>query len=378
MYELESFIIFILAVAILIFLDRKKIKLEGIAIIRRTELGKKFIENLADRHPRFWNGFMTLAVIAALPVMIFAFFFLLDNAIQIVLGSSQEGAMLILPGAVSQAETHPGLLIMPWYFWVIGIFCVLIPHEFSHGIASRLSRIKIKSLGWLLLLFLPGAFVEPDEARLKKAKRNTKLRVYAAGSFANLMVAGIAMLASLLLTSIFFQSTGVMYGSVFIDQPMYNANATGSIISINGIHVASMEQLSSVLSGIQPNSTVTLQTTKGIFLVNVTDRPDGKPGAYLGIGGPYDVYKEPKDFARPMQVPLDFMRNLIGWIFILSLGIGIINLLPLKPFDGGMIMEALTESYFERKKSKMIVTAVSLASAAILLFNIIGPYIFRF
>lgn len=376
MYELESFIIFILAIALAIYRDRKNIKLEGIVIIRRTEKGRNFIENITKKHERFWNIFMKIGVIVAVPVMIFAFLFLLNNCFQIFIGASEEGAMLILPGAVSEAQVSPGVLIMPWYFWVIGIFTVLIPHEFSHGIASRLGNIKIKSLGWLLLLFLPGAFCEPDEKRLQKAKRSIRLKVYAAGSFSNMVVALIAALLSILITSAFFQPAGLMYGTVFIDQPMYAANATGSILAVNGISVASPEKLSSVLSGITPNTTVSVETTKGVFSVKSTDRPDGKPGAYLGIGGPYEIYREPADFAMPYGSALEFIRTLIGWIFILNLGIGIINLLPLKPFDGGMIFEAIAEKFLEKKTAAKAVVAVSLASAFLLLFNIFGPMIF--
>lgn len=376
MYELESFLIFIAIVAFLIYRDRKNIKIEGIVIIRRTEKGRNFIENITKRHERFWNIFMKMGVIMAIPVMVFAFLFLLNNCFQIFIGASEEGAMLILPGAVSEAQVSPGVLIMPWYFWVIGIFTVLIPHEFSHGIASRLGNIKIKSLGWLLLLFLPGAFCEPDEKRLQKASRGVKLKVYAAGSFSNLVVALFAALLSIAITTALFQPAGLMYGSIFIDQPMHKANATGSIISVNGFPVSSPEELSSVLSGISPNSTVAVETTKGIFSVNSTDRPDGKPGAYLGIGGPYEVYREPADFARPYGFALEFIRTLIGWIFILNLGIGIINLLPLKPFDGGMIFEAIAEKFLEKKAAAKAVVAVSLASAFLLLFNIFGPMIF--
>ena len=89
----------------------------------------------------------------------------------------------------------PGSTIyVPLGYGLISLATVLIVHEFSHGILSRVEKINIKSVGLLLFTILPGAFVEPDEEELVKSSRLSQLRVYAAGSMANIALAIVALL----------------------------------------------------------------------------------------------------------------------------------------------------------------------------------------
>jgi len=61
------------------------------------------------------------------------------------------------------------------------------------------------------------------------------------------------------------------------------------------------------------------------------------------------------------------------WIYIFNLGIGLINLLPIKPLDGGLVFEELLS---RNKKSQVIVRIVSSTMLFLLLFNIFGPIFF--
>ncbi|MFB6217413.1 MAG: site-2 protease family protein, partial [Candidatus Aenigmatarchaeota archaeon] len=45
---------------------------------------------------------------------------------------------------------------------------------------------------------------------------------------------------------------------------------------------------------------------------------------------------------------------LLNWIFILNVGIGLMNLLPLKPLDGGLMVEAVTERYSPGRKEDIV------------------------
>jgi Zn-dependent protease len=65
----------------------------------------------------------------------------------------------------------------------------MITHEAAHGIASRLENIEIQSTGILMAFLLFGAFVEPDEDQLNRARLASKARVYGAGSLVNLLTA---------------------------------------------------------------------------------------------------------------------------------------------------------------------------------------------
>ncbi|WP_367883132.1 site-2 protease family protein [Thermococcus peptonophilus] len=70
----------------------------------------------------------------------------------------------------------------------------MVVHELSHGIVARADKLPLKSVGLVLLAVIPGAFVEPDEEELAKAPLRSRLRVYGAGSMANITTAIITAL----------------------------------------------------------------------------------------------------------------------------------------------------------------------------------------
>ena len=120
----------------------------------------------------------------------------------------------------------PGSSIyIPFFYGLLALATVLIVHEFSHGIQAVGENIPIKSIGLLLFIILPGAFVEPDEDELKKAKRSSRLRVYAAGSIANISLAIIA----LLLVSLFSAAIPTYFAEdgIAIDRIVENSPSDG-------------------------------------------------------------------------------------------------------------------------------------------------------
>ena len=48
-YDVSTFLIFILVVGFLIYHDRRKVKLQGIVLMRRTQKGKNFIDKTANK-----------------------------------------------------------------------------------------------------------------------------------------------------------------------------------------------------------------------------------------------------------------------------------------------------------------------------------------
>ena len=64
--SLLSFVIFVILLASLIYYKRRKLLISGILIMYKTERGKKNIDSLAKRWPRFWHHFGTVGVIVAI------------------------------------------------------------------------------------------------------------------------------------------------------------------------------------------------------------------------------------------------------------------------------------------------------------------------
>ena len=80
--------------------------------------------------------------------------------------------------------------------------------------------------------------------------------------------------------------------------------------------------------------------------------------------------------ADDISFPIDYLNlyMLLLWIYIFSIGIGLINFLPMKPLDGGLVFEKLVGKYTKKKHTKWIVKIISTAMLLLLLFNIIGPF----
>ena len=62
------------------------------------------------------------------------------------------------------------------------------------------------------------------------------------------------------------------------------------------------------------------------------------------------------------------------WIFVLNLGIGMVNMLPIKPLDGGMIFEAIATK-LSKHAGRHLTNLVSIMMFSFLLFNLFGGYL---
>ncbi len=383
--DIALFAGFVIAVAGIMYADRKKVKLEGIIFIRRTQKGRDFIDRVARGASGFWRAISYAGIGLAVILMIGGSLLLLSQA-HAILSGAEGGVKLLLPGPVSAPVNAPGVFVVPWWIWVIGIAVVIIPHEFMHGIMCRIDKVRIKSVGWLLLLVIPGAFVEPDEKQLQKMSKTTKLRVYAAGSFANMIVAAIILIIFALFFAATVQPAGVFVGTI-PDSPAYNASVNGSIISIASADVRSDADISRILSQYKPGDTVEVKTAAMLarvpsfipgnvipgaaaaidkndirsYSITLGTHPE-RNAAFLGVS--------PVAMAVSIGIGLDTyatIATLLLWMFIFSFGIGLVNLLPIKPLDGGLVLEELVGG------RKSIVRGVSIFMLLVLIFNLVGP-----
>ncbi|MBI5332517.1 MAG: site-2 protease family protein [Candidatus Aenigmarchaeota archaeon] len=380
--SLAGFLVFILAVGLLIYKDRKNMKLEGIVLMRRTNKGRAILD-IVKKQPRLWKIIGIISLIAGIIGMIFITFFIANNTMLIFSGEKTGSVKIVLPW--SEAGTAPGVFFLPWYFWIIGIAVIVIPHEFFHGFMCRLHGIKVKALGWFLLLgILPGAFVEPEKKSLDSAKPGTKLKIYAAGSFANILTAGIAYIITIILIFTFFAPAGVSVGVIANETyPAYQANMSGYITHINiqqagyntntsGIEVRSVNDITSAMETVKIGDIVKITTNKGEYDIKTIEHPDNPGKAFIGITGPYNTVNEPKE--QGTKDIVNFFTDMFMWIFILSLGIGLFNLLPMKPLDGGYIMEEIVKKPFPtHAKNAMII--ISVAVFAMIVISLIGPIV---
>ncbi|MFP4045697.1 MAG: site-2 protease family protein [Candidatus Aenigmatarchaeota archaeon] len=373
---LASVIGFVVVLAILLFRDRKNVEVKSyLMFIRRTQRGRGLIERIAEDKEWFWNKIGIISTLVGFGGMGFAFYYLAKTLLEQIIGAPAAGGpRLVIPVPSQEAAFLPGVIGVPFWSWIISIGLLMVVHEGSHGIMVKTVKSKIESLGVVLLAVIPGAFVEPDEEDLKEKSWLDQLKVYSAGSFANFCLGGLVFVILSFVFLPIFTTPAIGYQG-YVNASEYNrtsfpaqeVNMTGQILSIDGQRTDSFDKFKEVLNGKRPGDTVSIETTDDSYQLTLEGNPDNESEPFLGVSyvSESNAFKE-KYRKSGSKSGLDAIYKLLNWIFILNIGIGIMNLLPLKPLDGGLMVEALSEKYFP-EKSKVIVRGVSALSLTLLL-----------
>ncbi|MBE0516683.1 MAG: site-2 protease family protein [Methanophagales archaeon] len=150
-------------------LERFNISAFGPVLMIRTRRGERLLERLAKgaRKERFWRIYANIGTILVLIAMTFMFILVVRSVY----------AMALMPPEPTEIhEPRNWLLIpglnefIPMLAW-IGFVIALVVHELSHAVLSTVEKIKVKSMGLLVVLIPIGAFAEPDSEQLFGEKR---------------------------------------------------------------------------------------------------------------------------------------------------------------------------------------------------------------
>ena len=145
-------------------LERYNISAYGPILMIRTLRGQEFLDSMAkgEQRKRFWRIYANIGTVLVLIAMVF---------MVVLIVSSVYLTFLMQPEPTELHEPRNLLLIpvlnefIPMCAW-IGFVVALVVHEFSHAILSVVERIKVKSMGLLVLVVPIGAFAEPDSEQL--------------------------------------------------------------------------------------------------------------------------------------------------------------------------------------------------------------------
>ena len=228
------------------------------------------------------------------------------------------------------APVIPGVTI-PLFAGIIALAIILVVHEFSHGIQARLAKVRIKSIGLILLGIVPfGAFVEPDESKIKKLDARDQDRISIAGVAANMVTSLLFFAVVIAMLYIVFPNVstgGVLVTSVVANSPAYGVIAPNTtILAWNGHQIRNDYDLSNAESGYAAGGYVNLTTDRGSYVI--------KPAAEGRIG----VYVAPAQTTFAYQVA-DFIYAVAALSFGLNFFVAIVNLLPIPGFDGWRIYQ---------------------------------------
>ncbi|MDH5811389.1 MAG: site-2 protease family protein [Candidatus Methanomethylicaceae archaeon] len=328
----------------------KSVEVRPFYLIWRTTKFNSIIESAGAKLRPFWKVIWTIGIAVSIGGSIYITYILARNLFFLFFKVEEASPVSLL---------IPGLTLSPTFntlfFFGVSIVIILVSHEFSHGVAARAEGIKVKSTGLLLLAIIPGAFVEPDEEDLKKAKKSARARVYAAGSTANILIALVALTLltnGTLVISPLFETTpsGVQITEVISGSPADGIlRAWDAIININGSTVRNTSDLEQILKAVPPNSSVPITIIRGGETFVVEFKLGQSPtsnSSYIGIYT-YPYYQPKYSFVPPF-LPFYILGSL-SWIYILSLNVGLINMMPVTALDGDKLAEVMINFVFKRR-----------------------------
>ena len=159
----------------------------------KTKRLNNFIKNISRKAPRFWRVFWTIGIFVSFCFTIIAFWYFFSNLISLLIAPQIQNAIVpLIPGVTISLPVF-AYLLLPLLF-------IMTTHELAHGISASVDDVEVVSTGVMgvgvFFLIGFGAFVEVDERKLRSSryKRNTRLRISAAGTYVNAITAGIAFI----------------------------------------------------------------------------------------------------------------------------------------------------------------------------------------
>lgn len=348
---------------IILALERMgKLKAERhlILLIVRTERGKELISRLAS-YRGFWRVFGSIGIVIGFLGMLLVMYSIAQSLYsKYVAGVPMVGVQAVIPGVT-----------IPFWYGIVGLITVLVVHEIAHGIIARSEGITLKSLGVVFLTIIPiGAFVEPDEEELKSKTSAAKLRVYAVGSFGNILLALLAFLGIIFVTNNFFDTTQVQITEVGKGTPADGLLNEGMIIQeINGATVTSLPVFFKIMRDVKARDIITLKTDQGLYTLTTAAKKENPELGYIGVVV-NNAVKDSVSKVLGLTLPLVIYFSLY-WIFFLNQGIGLINLAPLHlgiaATDGHhMLREVLSRFIKEGSADKLSFFISGLTMLAIL------------
>ncbi len=380
-------IVFILLLGTFLLLKRSKLSVQGVfpfifIVMYRSLFGLQAMKFIAGRFTKVLKLLGILGVVVGFIGMILICLQLVIATFQLFAGTAPPSIQPVLPFEAK------GVFYVPFLYWIISIFLLAFVHEFAHGILSNIYSVPVKSSGFaflcVLLPIIPAAFVEPEESVLKKKPFRQQLAVFAAGPFSNILFAlimiGVVVASAPVLSSAFDES-GVELTGISDNLSAFNAGLKqGEIItSIDNFSVSTFGDFQSVLKSLPANSEVTINTSERSVPVLLGAHPQNASIAYLGVQAkqhltPNAVFVAKYSAAAPYIIK--WFSGLFFWLFLLNLGIGLFNLLPIGPVDGGRMFQLVCLRFFKKEKTALRVWShTSTFFILLILFNLFAGFI---
>ncbi len=315
-------------------------------------------ERLGEPYSRFLSGLGWLSIAILSATMIAFYYLAVSIFVRRYLAPPQEAGVVegfipLIPGVTIPLEELP-LLLIP-----IGV--AILFHELAHALIAIAVGVRVKDAGFILLAFIPGAFVEPDENELKGAPLTSRLKIYSAGVAANVLLALLAFATLASLAPVLHD--GVLVLDVEEGMPADLGGLKGGmvVVEVNGVGVRSFDEFSKILGelGVRDKSrTVTL---------NLKVKHDGREDV-VTIVKPEGLDRIGVVVAQSYSWGLPAI--ILQLLFIVNVALALVNAAPILiptpagaiASDGAHFLSDILESLLGEKAKQYITPAVGLAT----------------
>lgn len=357
----------------IIFLNRHKLSREAFVLLYRSTWGISLMETLAHRYPRMLRFFGWGSIILGFGGMIFITGYVFYNVFQLLfVAHAVPSISPLLPGV--QLPGSP--IALPLFYGIISLFFVVVIHEFFHGVLARTYAIPVKSSGLVLFGPLLGAFVEPDETILRKRTAPIQLSIFSVGPCSNIVAAALVLLVLLFalipLREMFFSFTPLEIQAVRDQGPAAKAGITSEslVFSIDGRNVTTIDDFTAFMTNATPEKALEIVTNKGMFRV-YPEKAENR--VVLGVTLQKSLLLKETGLGF-LPWTLIYLEQLLSWFIIISIGIGIANLLPIGPVDGGRMLHVGLAQIFTKKESEWIWQWVGTSLFLAIIFILLFPF----
>jgi membrane-associated protease RseP (regulator of RpoE activity) len=366
-FQTIAAVIFLIALTIFVFLKRKNLETKQIISyflyfsMYKTTWGLRLMDSVAKKYRKFmiYIGYVGI-LIGFLGMLLISYGLISNIYVLFTKPEAQPGVGLVLPFKAK------GIFFVPFFYWIIAIFVIAVVHEFAHGLVARGHNLKVKSSGFafvgLIIPIIPAAFVEPDEKELRKRAHKEQLSVFAAGPLANIVFAFLFLaVASFILAPIanaVIEPNGVKVTDYVKEKGPFPAEKSGIKIGeiiqqVDDEPTPYVNNLSSALRSKKPNDVVLVKTDKSTYEIKLARNPENESLAYIGafLEQSTKIKDDIKaNYGKFLPNALIWISGLFVILFILNLGIGLFNLVPIGPLDGGRMLQLVLHRIFDKEK----------------------------
>lgn len=387
-FFLKNYIVisFYVVVALLVYVNRHKFEVQAnIIFLYRTKIGLKLIDKIGTKFKEIIKLLGYIGIGVGFLGMIYISWYVLSGFIDLLF---VPDALPTITPALPGVKIPGSPMVIPFVNGIIAIFLATLIHEFAHGIVAKAHGLKVNSTGIAFFGPLFAAFVEPDEKQLRKGNDIVQYSIFSAGPWSNVIFATIALLLLTVVTTplqvSMLETDGFQFYTITPYGPAFNASvpALTTFTQVNGVKVEDQDTFINILDGFKPGDEVTISNDEKTFSFEAMPHPSIKDKALIGINGRSsdDLIKiiKGEELRNPSQSSffkiLSGLDNFLFWFFVLSLGLGLANLLPAGPVDGGRMLQTfLLKLIPDEKKSTQVWSKIGVVTAVIIVISLLIP-----